>query len=126
MNRGKESVAHVDREIELDSNWAPAHYHLGVALWLVENPNRSIPELDAAARVNIGFAYLQQAALDKAVAQLKGVIADHPALAIAHYNLGVALKQKDDLDAARKELARALELDPRLSEAHYTLGIIYW
>jgi len=51
MNRRTEAITHFEKAIELDSKWAPAHYHLGVAFWLAEDPERSIPELESAARL---------------------------------------------------------------------------
>src|ERR1700683_2800812 len=34
LNRGPEAMEHFHRAIQLDSQFAPAHFHLGVALWL--------------------------------------------------------------------------------------------
>src|SRR6058998_2380168 len=43
-----EAVHHFERALELDPQFAPAHYHLGVAYWLRQEPARSIPHLEMA------------------------------------------------------------------------------
>src|SRR5450759_1450419 len=49
LNRPGEEIEHFKRSLSLDPRFAPAHYHLGVALWLAEDRLGSIPELRAAA-----------------------------------------------------------------------------
>jgi protein O-GlcNAc transferase len=79
-----------------------------------------------AAYSNLGFAYLQQNELGKAIDTYRKGLAVAPDSAVMQYNLGLAYKQKDELELAREHLRRALELDGQLIEAHYTLGIVEW
>src|ERR1035438_2607874 len=52
LNRGPEAVEHFHRAIDLDSQFAPAHFHLGVALWLEQNILAAISELQSAANLD--------------------------------------------------------------------------
>src|SRR5262245_19436936 len=54
LNRREEAMRSFERAIELDQQFAPARYHLGVAYWLQQDPNRSIPQLQAAVALEIG------------------------------------------------------------------------
>ena len=48
LNRREEAIPYFVRAIELDQHFASAHYHLGVAYLIQRDPNRGIPELQAA------------------------------------------------------------------------------
>src|SRR5215475_6930042 len=52
LNQRVEAIQSFERAIELDSKFAPAHYHLGVAYWLQQDPGRSIPRLQAAVAID--------------------------------------------------------------------------
>src|SRR5689334_11301854 len=52
LNRGPEARAAFERAIALDPKFAPAHYHLGVAYWLAQDPTRAIAELEAAVSID--------------------------------------------------------------------------
>src|SRR5436853_6691010 len=49
LKRHEAAIPHFIKALELNPTFAPAHYHLGVAYWLQQDPNRSIPQLQAAA-----------------------------------------------------------------------------
>src|SRR5437879_4242183 len=51
VNRREEAIAHFEKAIALEPSFAPAHYHLGVAYWLGQDPNHSIPELETAVKL---------------------------------------------------------------------------
>src|SRR5947209_5712167 len=48
LNRQSEAVEHFKTAIDLDSRYAAAHYHLGVALFLAKDSAGSIRELQSA------------------------------------------------------------------------------
>src|SRR5437016_370822 len=52
LNRRDEALQHFERAIALEAQFAPAHYHLGVAYWLQQDPTRSIPQLQAAVELD--------------------------------------------------------------------------
>ena len=67
LGRQTDAIEHFQKSISLDTRFAAAHYHLGVALWLAKEPDRAMPELQEAARLSptvfdyryrLGSAYL--------------------------------------------------------------------
>src|SRR5258707_15892041 len=48
LNRRSEAMEHFNRAVDLDPRFAPAHFHLGVALWIEQDPARSILQLQTA------------------------------------------------------------------------------
>lgn len=57
---------------------------------------------------NIGWAYLEQGALDDAITALERSIAAQPDFCVGHYRLGVALERKGNAAAALESYTRAL------------------
>lgn len=123
------------RAVELNPN--DNEMRNGYATLLIEarDPERAIEEskkvlmrdpANAAAQMNIGYAYLKTGEFDKAEKAYRAAVTDDPKSPAAHYDLAIALKMKDQLEAAQNELRAAVELDPSLAEAHYTLGITCW
>ena len=53
LNRRQEAIQHFERAIALDPRSALAHYHLGVAYWIEQDPDRSIPQLQSRRRRSI-------------------------------------------------------------------------
>src|ERR1700683_1410785 len=52
LNRRPEAIEHLTRALELDFQFAPAHFHLGVALWLEHDRARAIAELQTAVNLD--------------------------------------------------------------------------
>src|SRR5262249_41319195 len=48
LNRREDAMRSFERAIELDPQFAPARYHLGVAYWLQQDPNHTVPLLQPA------------------------------------------------------------------------------
>ena len=93
-----EAIPHYEQALQLNPNYAEAHYNLGVALAQQGQWPEAIPHFERAL-------------------QLK------PDYAEAHYNLGVALAQQGQWPAAIPHFERALQLKPDYAEAHYNLGL---
>src|SRR5207247_9336680 len=51
LNRGPEAIDRFRKAPAIDPNFAAAHYHLGVALWLAGNHQEAVPSLGKAARI---------------------------------------------------------------------------
>ncbi len=121
VGRGPEALERFHKAIALNADFAPAHYHLGVALWLAKDREHGLPELEAAAkltpgsfdyRYHLGSAYLDLDDLEHAVRELKQAVAIDPGRVEAWKQLGVALHKQGDV-AAIDAYAHAVELTPQ-------------
>src|SRR5215510_10277605 len=99
LNRREEAMRSFERAIDLDPQFAPAHYHLGVAYWLQQDPNHSIPLLQtvvALDRENFDYRFILGHALNdmsnyrEALAQLQAAAKLNPKHAKAWNQLGIA------------------------------------
>lgn len=79
---------------------------------------------DAATRIALGVAYVQQGRVADAVAQFDASLAARPDLAMAHYNLGVVSMGDGRPQEAIARFERAITLQPEYPEAHNNLGIV--
>src|SRR5436190_1183207 len=77
---------------------ASAHYHLGVLYWLEQDPNTSIPLLEAAVRLA-------------------------PRQFDYRYRLGVAFRDVGHYSEAVREMKAAVELQPRNADAWNACGL---
>lgn len=133
------------RALEKDPEFALAHAGLSEACWRVYHetgestmaerargaaeravelaPGSPLTRL-ALARVARGHGRYAEA-----VAELRQVVAEQPALAEAHYELALARRELGDLDGAKASLKRVIEVRPRwwrpwneLGDIHLDLG----
>jgi tetratricopeptide (TPR) repeat protein len=116
------ALQHFLKAISLNSDFAPAHYHLGVALFLAKDYNRGLPELQAAAKLSpatfdyryrLGCGYLEMNRLDEAVSELKQAVALDDSKSEAWSQFGLALRRKGDLAAAVDAYAHAVQIAPQ-------------
>lgn len=77
-----------------------------VLLPITENILYATPEI---AWGNLGWAYLEQGDLGRAVPALRRAVAAQPLFCVGNYRLGVAYHQSGQLEAAADALDRALE-----------------
>jgi len=121
IGRSPDALPHFQKAISLNADFAPAHYHLGVALWLAKDHEHGLPELQAAARLvpanfdyryHLGSAYLDVDDLARAVVELKQAVAINASSAEAWAQLGLALHKQNDV-AAVDAYAHAVELSPQ-------------
>jgi tetratricopeptide (TPR) repeat protein len=122
----------MQRSIELDPLYVPAHLHL--AQWLLdtgeaagaEESYREVLELDPssrAAQLGVARALIQQQQPEAAIERLQDYIAERPNDAYAHQLLGTAYRDLGDMEQASQWLARgsaearpARWPDPRVEE----------
>jgi tetratricopeptide (TPR) repeat protein len=95
-------------------NEAVAHYQKAVEL----NPQF------AQANNNLGYALTQEGRFSDAIAPLQKAVELNPNYAKAHNNLGIALVQIGQLDKALAEFQKALIIIPDYSDAQKNLGIV--
>src|SRR5260370_1373554 len=122
--------AHCEKAVQLGRGCASAHYHLGVEDWLGQEPDRSIPELEAAVklrsaegdyRYRLGPAYNSVGHYDQAVRELAEAAKQQPKNAAIWNELGLAHQKSGDLPKAVESYRRAVELDPKYADARNNL-----
>jgi tetratricopeptide (TPR) repeat protein len=127
-----EAVACYRRAMELNPNFADAHYNLGIALMELGKPEeaaacyRRALELKpdyANAHNNLGHALIVLGKSDEAVACCRRALALRPDFVEAHNNLGIAFLEQGKVDEAVACFRRALELKPEFPEALNNLGV---
>jgi protein O-GlcNAc transferase len=123
--RNDDAIAHFRKSIQNDSKYAPAHYHLGVILWLGKDQDHGLQELQSAVRLDpngfdfryrLGSAYIELGSNDKAAAEMKAAVALDATKAEAWQQLGVAEQRNKDLAGAVEALAKAVSLKPKDNE----------
>jgi len=72
--------------------------------------------------VNIGYTYVQQGKLEKAIEHYRVALALDEDFAQAHLNLAAVLAQQGHLPEATRHCRRALAIEPNNSEACHNLG----
>jgi len=120
VGRGPEALQHFQQAISLSPDFAPAHYHLGAALWLAKDYSHGLPELQAAAklapanfdyRYHLGTAFLQVDDLEHAAAALKEAAAIDGSRPEVWTQLGTVLRKQND-PAAVDAYAHAVLVAP--------------
>ncbi len=87
LQKTDDAVAHFEKSAGLNAAYAPAHYHLGVALWNAEQHDRGLSELKEASRLDTGnFDY--------------------------QYRLATACERTGDLAGATAAFGKAVALHP--------------
>ena len=116
-----EAIAEYRKALEIQPDYAHAHYRLGIALKDKGQLDEAIAEFrkalqiqpdDAAAHNNLGFALQDKGQLDEAIAEYRKAVQIQPDDADAHDNLGVVLQDKGQLDEAIAEFRKALQIRP--------------
>jgi tetratricopeptide (TPR) repeat protein len=102
MDRGDLATAldYFHRAVKWDTNSAPLHHALAVALSAAGRSAEAVESLQTACRLA-------------------------PRDAEYRYKLGLALNEIGKLDAARATLEEAVKLDPQFARAWYNLGLAY-
>ena len=130
----EEAVKKFSQALSLNSNYAEAHYNLGVTL-------RELGQIDAAiqsyqnaiavkndypdAHNNLGNAFLDLKRFDTAVEHFEWAVAFNPEFASAYNNLGIANRLRGNILEAIKSFDRALVIKPDYAEAANFRGIVF-
>ena len=77
---------------------------------------------NAAAQTNLGQAYFEKGAIDKAITHYQSALQIDDNQVLAHSALGLALLEAGRPDESVTHLRKALEIDPNFADAHYNLG----
>ncbi|MCC6539422.1 MAG: tetratricopeptide repeat protein [Bryobacterales bacterium] len=132
LGRRDEAILRFRAALALNPRYAPAHYHLGVALWLKPDSAHAIRSLQEAVRWDTANAeyrsrlasMLHEAGrVDEALTEARaGVrIAPRPEL----WNLIGSIEQnRGALPAARHAFAQAVQLRPTEAEYRHNLGFV--
>jgi Flp pilus assembly protein TadD len=101
---------------------------VGLALFgLFATPTASKPDptVEAARLNNLGAAYMNQQAFEKALKAFQEAAALDPRLEIARLNQGIALLNLGRVEEAKPLLLEAVRRDPKDPNAWYNLGLLY-
>lgn len=79
----------------------------------------------AAAHFQLGMAYAQDARKDEAIKEFELTKTLSNDAAPVNFQLGILYYNNNDFDKAKIEMEAAINLDPNFSNARYVLGLIY-
>jgi tetratricopeptide (TPR) repeat protein len=126
-----EAIAHFQKALQINPDYAEAYYNLGEALLKKGNVDEAIAHFQKALQINpdfaeahnnLGEALIQKGSVDEAIAHFQKALQINPDYAEAHNNLGEALIQKGNVDEAIAHFQKALQINPDYAEAHNNLG----
>jgi protein O-mannosyl-transferase len=131
IGRTDEAIAHFQKALQIDPNYATGHNNLGNALLQIGRVDESLAHLRRALEIdpnyatahnNLGNTLLQMGRLQEAIDQYKKAFEIAPYYFQAYNNLGAALLQVGRLNESLANLKKALEIDPEYPEAHNNLA----
>ncbi|MDH4226555.1 MAG: tetratricopeptide repeat protein [Deltaproteobacteria bacterium] len=99
--------------------WDTAIYHYDIA---AKNVFYTSPEL---AYSNMGWAYYNKGAYDKALINLGKAIEIRKDYALPYYNTAMVYEKLGKDDEAVKSYEKAVKFDERFVDAHYRMGQVY-
>jgi tetratricopeptide (TPR) repeat protein/ADP-heptose:LPS heptosyltransferase len=133
QGRYKESVAFLQKSINLESRYSEAQNNLGVALKAQGNITAALACFERAiqlkpgysdAHYNLGLTYQEQGVPRSAIAAYLRSLQCKPNYIEAYNNLGVALREMLCLSAASICYKIAIQLDASNPEAHWNMSQI--
>ena len=130
------AVDSYERAIELDPNYAKAHFNLGIALHELnlqgfghlEDPLKSYEksiEIDpefAEAHNNLGNILKDLGRFDEAIQSYSNALSIKPDYVETLFSLGVVLFDNGDLEESKKTYEKAIKINPNFAEAYNNLG----
>ena len=141
LGRQSEATAHFEKSLSFNRDYAPAHYHLGVARWLAKDQKGGLPELEKAVRLSpsvfdyrfrLGSAYLEMGQYEKAVTELQEAVAIDKtqsaawsALAQARNGYAALLIGTREPERAIEQSQKVLAHDPANDTAQMNIGYAY-
>lgn len=135
LDRGNLPLAldYFRRAVNWDTNSAPLHHALALALSVQGNTTEALASLqtacrfaprDAEYRYKLALAFNEVGRLDDARASLEETVKLDPQFARAWYNLGLAYSAQEKLEPALDALLRAESLDARSAQIPYARATI--
>ena len=135
-SRGQFEIAiqKFEQAINLKSNYAEAHYNLGVTLGEIGKINESITCYKNALNIkkeypdahnNLGNIYLDLSQYELSIEHFEWAVAYKPDFAEAHNNLGIANRVIGRLDEAGKNFDKALSINPDFISATNCRGLLH-
>jgi len=128
------AVTHFEQAIKIKSDYAGAHYHLGVALWNADQHPRGLTELQTAAQLDpknfdylfrLGSAYQRTGDLAGAVDAFGKAVAIDPANDTVHNTYAFLLIDTRQADRGIEESRKVLEHNPKDTNALMNIGYAY-
>jgi tetratricopeptide (TPR) repeat protein len=125
-----DAMAHYQKALEINPNYALAHTNLGIALADRGQLEDAIIHFQKAVEINpgyalahnnLGFALADRGRIDEALIHYRKALEIDPKLALARSNLGDALASRGQIDEAIVQFQRILGINPNDAEAHRKL-----
>ena len=127
------AISSFEKAISIKSDYAEAHYNLGVAFHSIPQLSKalncykkaiSLKHSYPAAHNNFGLVSLTLGQLESAVKSFEWAIAYSPEYAEAHNNLGATFQELKDYEKAMSQFKKAISINPRYAQAFHNLGIL--
>jgi len=126
------AVKSYEKAIEIDPNYAKAHYNLGGAYHELGQFEDSVKSYEksividpnyAQAHYNLGNVLKDFGHLDEAIVSYEKALVIKPDYVEAHYSLGVMFEELGQLNEMIEHFKQAVAIQPNLAEAHNRIGI---
>lgn len=110
------------------------HFSIGVAYWVLHEPEKAEPELKEALKENaedpmtnlyLGDIAVQDQRFDEAFEYLQVAEKAHLDVPQLHTLLGTCYQARHDPESAKRELLAAIKGDPAAASPHYLLAQVY-
>jgi tetratricopeptide (TPR) repeat protein len=126
------SVEYREQVLQIQPEYAEAHYNLGLALGQAGRIQEAIGEFEQAlrirpdyvqARANLGIVLAQAGRIQEAIGEFEQALRIRPDYAQAHVNMGIVLEQTGKVQEAIGHYEQALRIEPDSAEVRYNLGM---
>lgn len=113
---------------------AGIHFSIGVAYWVLHEPDKAEPEFKESLRENpedpmtnlyLGDIAVQYQRFDEALKYLQVAESAHLDVPQMHILLGMCYQARHDPERAKRELLAAIKGDPAAATPHYLLAQVY-
>jgi tetratricopeptide (TPR) repeat protein len=132
--RYPEAIEQYRSALKKNSGAAGIHFSIGVAYWVLHDPDKAEPEFKDALKENpedpmtnlyLGDIAVQDQRFDEAFNYLK--VAQKAQLDVPqmHTLLGTCYQARHDPESAKRELMAAIKGDPAAAAPHYLLAQVY-